>query len=166
MGVVADIGRTWRHGPAAPVREQIAVGPIEARSLVVLMAGCALVFIAQWPRLAREAAMTGAEMERLVSYALLAWLIVWPLAFYLLAGIVHLLSRLMGGRGTPAATRAALFWSWLAAAPVALLAGLTAGLVGPGLQANLVGTVWLGAFLAFGALAQREASRGRTHHAA
>ena len=59
MGVAADIGRSLRHGPRAVMRDQLAQGINEPRALAVLMLGCALIFVAQWPRLMREARAKG-----------------------------------------------------------------------------------------------------------
>ncbi|MFQ6552171.1 YIP1 family protein [Aestuariibius insulae] len=73
----------------------------------------------------------------------MAWLIIWPLAFYGLAGLSHIAARMLGGRGNWFSARLALFWALLAATPAALLYGLTMGLIGPGPQASLTGFIWL-----------------------
>jgi len=159
MGVAADILRSLRHGPRAVVREQLAQGPNESRALAFLMIGCALVFVAQWPRLMREAQLTGDDFTRLVAYALLGWLTIWPLAFYGLSALAHAISRGTGGQGTPFGARIALFWSWLASSPLALLTGLLAGLTGASVLTNLAGALWMLIFVAFWALSQREVSR-------
>lgn len=158
MGVVADIARTWRAGPAPVLREHLARGVIEARSLAFLMIGCLLVLVAQWPRHVRTVQENGDELARLVAYDILAWLVIWPLLFYFLAWVTHGASRAMGGRGTAGTARLAMFWSWLAASPLALLAGLLGGLLGPG-AANVAGIAWIAVFAAFWWLSQREAAR-------
>ena len=159
MGVAADILRSLRHGPRVVVREQLAQGPNESRALAFLMIGCALIFVAQWPRLMREAQLTGDDFTRLVAYALLGWLAIWPLVFYGLAALAHALSRATGGQGTPFGARIAMFWSWLAASPLGLLTGALAGFTGASLPTNLAGAVWLLVFAAFWGLSQREAAR-------
>ncbi len=78
---------------------------------------------------------------------------------------MHLASRALGGRGTSATARLALFWSWLAAAPLALLTGLLGGLLGPQ-TADLAGILWIAVFAAFWWLSQREAARGPVAHGA
>jgi hypothetical protein len=45
--------------------------------------------------------------------------------------------------------RLALFWSLVAAAPAVLLMGMVAGLIGPGVQLQLVSGLWLLAFAVF-----------------
>lgn len=159
MGVAADIGRSLRRGPVPVVREHLARGPVEARSLAFLMIGCLLVFVAQWPRQARLAQATGEDFSRLVAYDVLAWLVIWPLVFYALAGVTHLVSRALGGQGTPAGARLAMFWSWLAAAPLGLLTGAVHAFAGPSLATNLAGILWMGVFAGFWAVSQREAAR-------
>ncbi|NAZ36835.1 hypothetical protein [Rubellimicrobium sp. CFH 75288] len=157
MGVVADIGRSFRNGPRVVMREHMARGQQETRAFAFLMIGCVLVFVAQWPRLVRVSREEGREMAQLLAYEMLAWLIIWPLIFYALAGLAHVISRLAGGQGTAYGARLALFWSWLAAVPLGLLYGVAAALAGPSLLANLVGAAWIAAFLLFWILCQREA---------
>lgn len=164
MGVVADIGRSLRHGPRAVVREQLAQGPNEARAFAFLMIGCALVFVAQWPRLMRTAQLEGDDFTRLAAYAMLGWLMIWPLAFYLVAGLTHAVSRALGGQGTAFAARLAMFWSWLAASPLGLLTGVLAGFTGASAVTNLAGLLWIAVFAAFWWQAQREAARRPQAH--
>ncbi len=163
MGVAADIARSYRQGPVPVIREHLARGVVEARSLAFLMIGCLLVFVAQWPRHARTVQETGDELARLVAYDFLAWLVIWPLVFYFLAWLVHLISRGTGGQGTSATARLALFWSWLAAAPLALLTGVLGGFLGPH-AANIGGILWIATFVAFWWLSQREAARRPAVH--
>lgn len=164
MGVAADIVRSYRQGPLPVFREHLGRGPIEARSLAFLMIGSLLVFVGQWPRHARTVQTAGDEFARLVAYDVLAWLVIWPLAFYLLAWVVHLVSRMTGGQGTPATSRLAMFWSWLVAAPLGMLTGLLAGVTGASVLTNLAGILWIAIFAAFWWLTQREAARGPAVH--
>lgn len=168
MGVVADIARTYRHGPRPVVAEHLARGPQEARALALLMLGCGLVWLAQWPRLMREAQAglpdAEASFQQLAGTALVTWVFLMPLVFFGFAALTNLASRALGGRGEPWSARLALFWAWLAAAPAALVAGLAAGLTGPSPLANLLAILWIGLFAVFWAAGQREAS-GRTARA-
>ena len=164
MGVAADIARSLCAGPAPAMRDHLARGVVEARSLAFLMLGCLLVFVGQWPRLMRRAEAEGEEFARLVAYDLLGWMVIWPLAFYAVAGLTQVVSRATGGQGSPGTARLALFWSWLAAAPLGLLTGLLAGLTGNGLVTNLAGILWIATFAAFWWLCQREAARAPALH--
>jgi len=160
MAVTRDIAATYR-GPGAVMRRLIGMGQREDRALAILMAGCVVMFVAQWPRLAREAYLTGQELNPLLGGALLAWAFMAPLILYAVALISHWIARVFGGRGTGFGARMALFWALLAASPLVLLHGLVAGFVGPGPGLTAVGVVWFAAFAAFWALGLREAEWGR-----
>ena len=53
----------------------------------------------------------------------------------------------MGGSGSWYGARIALFWSLVAVSPLVLLTGLVAGMIGPGTQLSLVGSITFVAFL-------------------
>lgn len=153
MAVTTDMMRTWRR-PRAVMRDLLAHGAREDRALAYLLAACVVIFIAQWPRLSRMAAgfdlapgTQVPELSQLIAYEMLGWLMVWPLLFYGIAALSHLVAKMLGGQGTWYSARLALFWSLLATTPAALLYGLTAGLIGPGTQAQVVGAVWIIAFV-------------------
>lgn len=161
MSVTADITATYR-GPARVMQRLLAMGQREDRALAILMGACALVFIAQMPRLAREAHLSGQELNMLLGGALLGWLIIAPLLLYVLAAFSHVLARLVGGKGEWFGARLALFWSLLASTPVLLLQGLVAGFIGPGPGLNLVGMAWITVFFWFWIASLRQAERGGT----
>ena len=131
------------------MRRLLDMGQREDRALAFLMSACAIVFVAQLPRLAREAHLTGQELDMLMGGTLLAWLMIAPLMFYALAGLSHLVAKLLGGQGTWYGARLALFWSLLSSTPVMLLHGLVAGFIGPGPALQAVGILWLGVFFWF-----------------
>lgn len=158
MAVSSDIIRTWRS-PRAVMRDLLAMGQREDRAVAYLMAGCLLIFIAQWPRLSRVAFLTGDEFDRLVAYELLSWLIIWPLVLYLVAAIIHLARWVICRKGAPWTARLALFWAVLAASPMGLLYGLMAGFLGSGTGTDLVGGIWLGAMAIFAIQGLREAGQ-------
>jgi hypothetical protein len=152
MAVTNDILRTWR-APRAVMRDLLAMGQREDRAIAYLMAACFVIFIAQWPRLSRKAAgfdlLPGTEtpeLSQLMAYEFLAWLMVWPLAFYIIAAASHLVAKAFGGKGTWYTARLALFWTLLATTPLLLLYGLMAGFLGPVAGTRLVGAAWLLAF--------------------
>lgn len=162
MSVTADIWRTWRAGPSGTVRGFLRDGPGETRAFAFLMGGCALAWLSQWPRFRIEALRApegGPDFVQLAGVGLVVWLMVLPLGLYLVAALTHAASRALGGRGPASATRLALFWSWLAAAPVALLSGVAWAFTGASPLTNVVAVAWLLAFAVLWALAQREARR-------
>ena len=146
MAVTRNITATYT-GPGRVVRGLLAVGPREDRALAYLMAACLIVFIAQMPRLAREAHLTGQELNMLLGASLMAWVFMAPLMLYCLAAISHLVAKIFRGQGSHYGARLALFWAMLASSPLMLLNGLVAGFIGPGLELQIVGLIW---FLIFG----------------
>ena len=160
MPVTQDIVETYRR-PRRVVRRLLDVGQREDRALVMLMAGCALTFISQWPRLAREAHLTGQQLNPLLGSALMAWIFLAPLGFYLLAMLTQMVLRALGRKDTGYGTRLSLFWAFLATSPLMLFNGLVAGFIGVGPGLTLVGALWLGAFLWFWLSGLIETGRGQ-----
>ncbi|THH38557.1 YIP1 family protein [Aliishimia ponticola] len=148
MSVSRRILAMYRR-PRLVVADLLGDGTREDRVLAYLIAGCALMFLAQLPRLAREAHLTEGDLNMMMGGALLGWLMIAPLAFYLIAGISHVIALIFGGQGSFYTARLALFWALLAAAPIFLLLGLVLGFIGAGVQSTLVGSLWLLCFVAF-----------------
>jgi len=147
VSIAGDILASY-PAPGQVLRRRLAAGRREPRALAVLMGACALIFVGQWPRLARDAAFDPAiGLDARLAGAFFAWILLAPLIFYLLALLSLGLLRLFG-RGTAGfETRMALFWALLAAAPVFLAAGLVTGFTGAGPLATAVGALALLAFL-------------------
>lgn len=142
MPVTSDIVATYR-GPRRVLRRLLGMGAREDRALAILMAACAVIFIAQWPRLAREAHLTGQELQPLLGGTLMAWVFVAPLLLYALAFLSFLILRAFRAECDGFSTRLALFWALLASCPLILLHGLVAGFIGTGHGLQLVGAIWL-----------------------
>jgi len=158
MALTRDILATYR-GPGRVVRRLLDMGQRDDRALMFLMLACGIVFVAQLPRLSREAELTGQELNMLLGASLMAWLAIAPLLLYILAGLSYLVMRLFGAKGGAFGARLALFWALLAASPLMLLNGLVAGLIGPGPQLQAVGLIWLVIFLWFWLSGLRETQR-------
>ena len=148
MAITRNITATYRS-PRKVMDRLLAMGQREDRALAYLMAGCLIVFIAQMPRLAREAHIAGDDLNMLMGASLMAWLFIAPLVLYLLAALSHLIAKIFKGRGTHYGARLALFWALLASSPLMLFNGLVAGFIGPGLELQLVGLLWLVVFVWF-----------------
>ncbi len=147
MGIAADMLISWRH-PRQVIRRRLAEGVREDRALIYLMAGCALIFVAQWPRLTGLAlADPSTPLNARLGGALMAWLFIMPLVLYAVAAVSHLLARALGGRGSWFSARLALFWALLAAAPAWLANGLVVGLGLPWGVQSVFGVVALGGFV-------------------
>lgn len=161
MSVTADILRMYR-APRQVLRSRIGDRIREDRALATLVAACILIFVAQWPRLAREAYLDPElGLEQRLAGALFGWLFFAPLLFYVLAMIVHLAMRVLGRRAAGYEVRMTLFWGLLAAAPLFLLAGLAAGFGGSGIFPALTGAAALAALLVFWFMGLAEVSAPR-----
>ena len=147
MALVPDIAATYRR-PVAVQERQIASGR-EDLALVYLVLACGLIFVGQWPRLAREAHLTGAELEPMIGGALMAWVFLMPVVLYALGWLVALGFRAARRPVGAFGSRMALFWALVAALPLWLLHALTAAMVGPGPALGIVGALAFGAFAAF-----------------
>jgi len=114
MPVTSDIARSYR-APRAVFRDHLSAGVSEGRAFAWLMGACALLFVAQFPRLAREAHLSGGEpsFAALASGALMGTVFLAPILFYALAPLGALAARAFGARPGWRAARAALFWALL-----------------------------------------------------
>ena len=161
MSIALDIARTYR-APREILRRRAAPPASEPRALAVLMAGCLVMFVAQWPVLSRAAwEDPSIPLDARLGGALFGWMIIAPLAFYALAGVTHLVARLLRGIGTWYEARMALFWALLASGPLWLLNGLMLGFLGQGAAATLIGAVAGVAFLVFWGAGLFEVEKGR-----
>lgn len=148
MAITRNISATYR-GPGRVMRQLLAMGQREDRALAYLMAGCLVMFVSQMPKLAREAHLTGEDLNMLMGASLMAWVFMAPLLLYGLAALSHLVAKLFRGQGSYYGARLALFWALLASSPLILLNGLVAGFIGPGIELQVVGMVWVGVFAWF-----------------
>lgn len=148
MAATRDIVATYR-GPGRVIRRILSREKREDRALIYLIVGCILSFVAQTPNLARTAYETQTELNPLLGGSLLGWLFIMPLVLYVVAGLTAVFGKLLRTGLTGYGARMALFWALLASSPLMLLAGLTAGFVGPGIELNIVSGAWGVAFLWF-----------------
>lgn len=159
MALTTDILASYRS-PRRVMRRKLAAGAGEDVALFYLLVACALIFVAQWPVLSRQAFEDpSVPLSARLGGALMAWLFIAPLLMYLLAALSHLLARAFGGAGRYVDARLALFWALLAAAPLWLLNGLVAGFIGPGPELTIVGAIALAGFGTIWLLSLIEAER-------
>ena len=160
MSIVRDLAATWR-APVATMRRRIARAT-EPTALATLMGASALIFVAQWPRLAREAYVAPeVPLDARIGGALFGWIFIVPPAFYLIAAITCGAAKLLGGGRSGLSHRVALFWALFASVPAWLFQGLAAGIAGPGPALTLAGAVILAAFLGFWGAGLVAAERGQ-----
>lgn len=149
MSVVRDIARTY-VAPREVQARRISGAPREDRALAILMGACVLIFVAQWPRLSREAFLDPSiGFDARLAGALFGWIMIMPLVFYALAMLVQIILRAFGATNAGFASRIVLFWALLASTPLWLLTGLTAGFAGAGVGLTIAGIAALGAFVIF-----------------
>lgn len=162
MALTRDIARSYR-APRAVMRRLLDAGQREDRAIAFLMGACFVIFVAQWPRLRRDAMLTpdAPPFDAQVGGALFAWLFLAPLMFYGIAALSHIVARLLGGRGSWYGARLALFWTLLAVSPLMLLQGMVAGLLGPGVELQITGAGVALAFVAIWGISLAEAERPR-----
>ena len=159
MGLVADIAESWR-APRRVVRRHLDSGAGEGRPLMMLMLASALGFVAQLPRLAREAHLDPqVPFEARLAGAFFGLVCLAPLAFYGLAALSRIAARAFGLGLTWYGARVALFWALLASSPLALLHGLAVGLSGGGMLAPAIWLIHLGIFLYLWFAGMAEAGR-------
>ncbi len=148
MAVTTDILQTYK-GPRTVLARRLAAGPREDRLVALAMGSCAVMFIAQLPRLARIAHLEDHDLNALMGGSLLAIMFVLPLILYSLAFVFHVLAKAFRGKGPGFQARVALFWAMMAASPLMLLNGLVAGFIGEGTALSFVGGLWCAAVLWF-----------------
>ncbi|MGI9391024.1 MAG: YIP1 family protein [Boseongicola sp.] len=147
MSWVPDILRKY-IAPGWVLRQRIGIAKREDRALATLMAACILMFVAQWPRLSNEAVVDpNISIEARLAGALFGWMLLAPLAMYILASISQTFLRLLGGKASGYDARMALFWALLAAAPIWLLSGLVYGFVGHSAVSTVASAIALVVFL-------------------
>lgn len=147
MSVVLDILKSYR-APRSVVRRRVGETQREDRALAILLAACVLIFVAQWPRLSREAFLDQTTpLDMRMAGALFGWLLLAPLALYVTAIGVQGAARMFGVPISGYQARVSLFWALLAASPLWLLSGLIAGFLGPSTVTSIVGFVALASFL-------------------
>ncbi|MDG2340387.1 MAG: YIP1 family protein [Paracoccaceae bacterium] len=146
MSVTNDIVAAYRH-PRAIMRRHLNSGAGEERALIFVVASCVIFFVANLPVLSRISHLTQTDMGAELGASIFAWLFIAPLALYVVAAALRIVLRVLGCKSSFFHTRLAIFWSLLATTPLVLLNGLTGGLIGPGIEQNIVGAVWFGAFI-------------------
>lgn len=148
MALIREILAGWR-APRVATRHRLAAPKREDRALAWLMLGCAALFVARWPGLARAAAEAPEiPFEARILGALLGCVFLAPILFYALAGLSHLAARALGGQGSFYAARVALFAALLTISPAVLVQGLVEGYLGAGTVTAVTGFLLMMAFLA------------------
>lgn len=146
MALTQDIMATYK-GPGRVVARFLSQGRNEVRALLFLLIAGVLMFVASSPYQAREAQLDpDIPLVARLYWSAFLYIFILPILVYLFALIVLGLARIARRRITGYEIRFTLIWALLASTPVMLLMGLTAGFIGPGIQLQIVGLVWLAVF--------------------
>lgn len=143
MTLTGAILQSWRS-PRRVLAALLAQDRREGRLLMYLTLGLGLVFVAQWPRLARQATPE-VGLDALMAGALFGIMFIGPLLMYGIGALLALVMR-MAAPVEGFAVRLALFWAILATSPLVLAQAALAALAGPGALALGTGLVVLAAF--------------------
>lgn len=121
VSLAGQIVRAWRH-PRQAMALLMETGPNEARSLFHVMLACGLFLVASLPNAVRISYRIEADdpLSGAIAAHMFSFLFVAPLLFYVMAALLHLVARVFRGSAGFAGARAALFWSALIGAPLAL----------------------------------------------
>ena len=162
MAVTDDIIATYR-GPSRMVRALLQREKREDRLFILLIAGCVMLFVIFAPREARQAHLDDTvPLAARLYWSAFFWVMIMPFVFYLLAALTRVVSLPFIKELNWYGARMALFWAVLASAPVGLLFGLVAGMIGPGMQQKIAGILWVGIFLWFWVAGLTAAGEGET----
>jgi hypothetical protein len=155
MSLVSDIVASY-PSPTKVVGTKLRL-VTEPQALAVLMGACLLIFVGQWPWLARSAYLDPSiELQARLGGSILAWLFVMPLALYAVSGFIFVGTRILKVPIRGVALRFVIFWGLLAATPIWLVHGAfrafagdiwLTDIIGIGVLATLV-WVWFGGFRA------------------
>jgi predicted membrane protein len=145
MSLTNDILGSY-GAPRAAIGRVLAADRREGRALFYLMLACALTFVAQLPRVMRQA-NEDLPFQGLMAGTLFATIFVAPLLFYAIATVIALALRVLRGPVDAFGVRVAVFWALLASAPLVL--AHAAFVTVTGLPGTLFGLLVLGMFLRF-----------------
>lgn len=146
MALTQDILATYK-GPKRVIARFLAQGRNEVRALLFVLIAGMLMFVAATPYQAREAQIDlVTPFEARLYWSAFFFILILPILIYVFALIITGLAKIARRRITGYQIRFTLIWALLAATPVTLLMGLTAGFMGPGIQLQAVGLIWVAVF--------------------
>ena len=146
MAVTRDIVEAHLR-PRRVMARLLRMGQREDRVLAMLMGGCIILFVSQWPYRARQAHLTGETLTDYIQHDAVGLIFVLPLLAYGVAALLRLISRIFGAKADYYSARLAMFWALLASSPALVLAGMVKGFIGLGAANSIVGVLWLLVFL-------------------
>ena len=146
MAVTFDIIESHIR-PRRVMARLLGIGKREDRIFAMLLGGCLVLFMSQWPYRSRQSHLSGQTLTDYIQHDALALIFILPLLAYGFAGLLRLVSRVFGAKADYYTARLAFFWALLAASPTVILSGLVKGFMGLGLANSVVGALWFFIFL-------------------
>ena len=146
MAVIRDLVEAHLR-PRRVMARLLGMGQREDRAFAMLMGGCVILFMAQWPYRARQAHLSGETLTDYIQHDALGLIFLLPLIAYGFAALLRLITRILGAKADYYSARLALFWALLASSPALVLAGMVKGFIGLGTANTIVGVLWLVIFL-------------------
>lgn len=146
MAVTRDIVEAHLR-PRRVMARLLRMGQREDRVLAMLMGGCIILFVSQWPYRARQAHFTGETLTDYIQHDAVGLIFVLPLLAYGVAALLRLISRIFGAKADYYSARLAMFWALLASSPALVLAGMVKGFIGLGAANSIIGALWVLVFL-------------------
>lgn len=141
-GLVDRVMRTW-SAPRAAVAEEIATGSEGRLVFYALASSVVFTLAALAAKTLNPTEIIARSWEAWVTMQVVVGTFFRPLALYGVAGVIGLLCRAGGGSGSYYATRVAVFWTALVAAPAGLvltmLGAAASGLLGAPALVGLAG---------------------------
>ncbi len=149
MALTRDITAMWCR-PGSVWDRLIAAGRREDLALTHALVGGVLHFVAASPSAARAAFEDPAvPLEARLFWSAMLFVFLAPLILWLATMAAGGIAGLLGDPRFGYRLRLTLFWALLAATPATLLMGLVAGLIGPGIELQLIAGLWIVAFGVF-----------------
>ena len=133
--------------PRQVMSRLLKLGKRDDRALAMLLGGCFILFMAQWPYRARQAHLNDTVLTDYIQHDALGLIFTLPLLAYAFAALLRIFTKVFRARADFYSARLATFWALLAASPAVILSGLIKGFIGLGTMNSVFGFFWLIIFL-------------------
>lgn len=146
MAVIQDIVEAHIK-PRKVMARLLKLGKRDDRAFAMLLGGCFILFMAQWPYRARQAHLNEAVLTDYIQHDALGLIFTLPLLAYTFAALLRVFTKIFRSKADFYSARLATFWALLAASPAVILSGLIKGFIGLGTMNSIFGFFWLVIFL-------------------
>ena len=163
MALASDIVASYR-APRKAMRRILDRGASEGQAFALNFFACLIIFIAQWPRLSRDAFLNPEiPLEARLGGALMGVMMIAPLLFYGLAALSHLIAKPLRGKGDGLAHGWLYSGRCLRSGPFGCFTVWSPGSLDLVRSSMWSGACFLRRFSTFGSIHYVKPSRGRHH---